>query len=68
MAGNSDFTPGVGYTANPRPDERLKRQFVPVFVGQPPVDFGRDGDLSIDTTNRKIYEKTAGAWSAGTAY
>lgn len=67
MAGNSTLT-GSGYTTAPRPDGRFRGQFVPVFVGQPPVDYGYDGDLSIDTTNRKIYEKTGGAWSAGTSY
>jgi hypothetical protein len=71
MPGNSDFTPGTGWTANPRPDFRWEgppQNFVPVFAGQPPVDAGRNGDLSVDIVGRKIYEKTGGAWNAGTSF
>jgi len=71
MAGNSDFTPGVGWTATPRPDFRLEgppQVFVPVFAGQPTNDSGRTGDLSVDIVGRKIYEKIGGAWNAGTTF
>jgi hypothetical protein len=73
MAGNSDFTPGVGWTANPMPDGRLRGPsptpvFIPVFAGQPKNDYGQNGDLTVDFVGRKIYEKTGGAWNAGTAF
>lgn len=71
MAGNSTFTPGTGWTATPAPDFRESgppAEFVPVFAGQPLNDYGRNGDLSVDIVGRKIYEKTGGAWNAGTSF
>jgi hypothetical protein len=68
MAGSSTLG-GSGWTANPTPDTRFTKSVsVAAVPGKPDDGVGINGDLVIDTTNRKIYEKTAGAWSAGTSY
>jgi hypothetical protein len=68
MAGTSTLG-GSGWTANPMYDTRFaKNVSVANTPGQPAAGLGADGDLVIDTVGRKIYEKTAGSWSAGTSY
>ncbi|KVF08982.1 MULTISPECIES: hypothetical protein [Burkholderia] len=67
MAGTSTLT-GSGWIANGQPRSDESMYGVPYFTGKPQDGVGKNGDLTIDPVARKIYEKVAGAWSAGTSY